>query len=259
MPLRATIILILLLLTFGTSLCRGAEPVILFSSAISDTGRASTSKSYYNAVLRAGGVPIIAPVTDDTKALQRMVAMAQGIIMIGGGDIAPSYFNELPHPQLGKINDLQDRYDVALVRLAQAAEIPILAICRGEQILNVVAGGTLYQDIPSQIGSSVNHRQKTPKREGAHTIKIDSTSHLSQIMGGATSLYVNSFHHQSVKEVGRGLRAVAWSSDGVIEALESLDGRVICVQFHPEGHTDNPNSEMIKLFEYIVTKASNKR
>lgn len=256
MDIKIKLFIIAIALHLGTSVCRSAEPVILLSSTISDTGRASISQSYYNAVIRAGGVPIVAPVTDDTKALERMVAMAQGIIMIGGGDIAPSYFNEQPHPQLGKINDLQDSYDVALVRLALKSNIPILAICRGEQVLNVVAGGSLYQDIPSQIGSSVNHRQKRPKTEGSHTIKVDSMSYLSRIMGGATSLYVNSFHHQSVKELGRGLSAVAWSSDGVIEALENADGRVICVQFHPEGHTDNPDSEMIKLFEYIINKAS---
>ncbi len=176
-----------------------------------------------------------------------------GLLLSGGGDIAPDLYNQPPHPKLGRVERVRDEFELALVPLALAQGIPILGICRGAQVLGVALGGDLIQDIPSQVQSALEHQAdgKVPAR---HILQIAENSLLANITGRKAML-VNSYHHQSNSSLDSGLRPVAWSQDGVIEAIE-LPGQdfVLGVQWHPERmwrHTPR----QAKLFQAFVSAA----
>ncbi len=256
--MKKSIIFSLLLLCLTLTLqAKDNRPLILISSYF-DSGKSQihVGSSYYNSVIRAGGVPLIMPVVDDQKLLKRYVEMADGVVIIGGNDISPSYYGEENMPELGKVEPLQDSSDFLLIKLIRKEKLPVLAICRGAQAMNVAHGGSLYQDIPTQVESKeINHRQKENKKIATHSITIKKRSRFAKILKGEKSVMVNTFHHQAANKIGKGLEVVAWSEDGVIEGLESKNGLIICPQFHPEGLSDDPNSIMINFFEDLVSKA----
>ncbi len=157
-----------------------------------------------------------------------------GLLLSGGGDLHPSFYSEEPCWKLGEVSLVRDRFEIALLRLVLDVGKPVLGICRGMQVLNVALGGTLYQDLPTQVPASLQHRQKGARKEPVHEVKLKKGSLLADVLG-AERIWVNSFHHQAVKDVAPPLEAVAWSADGVVEAVE-LPGRgfVVGVQWHPE-------------------------
>ena len=152
----------------------------------------------------------------------------------GGEDYDPALFGEERIPELGTVNGFRDTSDFAYARMALKQRKPILGICRGEQLLNIVLGGTLYQDLPSQTGKT-SHSQNGSGNKPCHGMTIDRNSILHKIIG-RDSVIVNTSHHQAVKQLGEGLRVTAVSDDGVVEAFESTDRKmkVLAVQFHPE-------------------------
>lgn len=257
-PMKKNFIFTLLLLCLSFSLqAKDNRPLILISSYF-DSGKSQihVGSSYYNSVIRAGGVPLIMPVVDDKKLLERYVEMADGVVIIGGNDISPSYYGEEDRPELGKVEPEQDSSDFLLIELIRKAKLPVLAICRGAQAMNVAHGGSLYQDIPTQVESKeINHRQKENKVVVTHSVTIKKGSRFAKILKGEKSVMVNTFHHQAANKIGKGLEVVAWSEDGVVEGLESKNGLIVCPQFHPEGLSDDPNSIMINFFEDLVSKA----
>jgi len=183
--------------------------------------------AYVQAVAEAGGVPVVLPTIDDDRILRRYLQSLDGLVLVGGDDVPPSAYGQQPH-QTVKLLPLQ-RYDFErkLIALWLASGKPILGICLGMQFANVVAGGTLIQDIPSQIGTQVDHR-------AYHTVKIVPTSSLANLLG-AEQARVFSSHHQAVSDLGTGLIVAARSEDGIIEALERVDGGFgLFVQWHPE-------------------------
>jgi len=212
--------------------------------------------AYVNAIVKAGGFPVLIPLISETKALDEILSNIDGLVLTGGGDIYAPLFGEELHPAVTSYDLERDHYDLYLVRSAIRRQIPVLGICRGHQVLNVALGGTIFQDIPSQIpDSKINHDQTEAKPVGTHLVTIRPESLLYKITK-QKNLRVNSIHHQSVKAVAPGLEAVAFSEDGVIEAIESNEGKAILgVQWHPE-HMTEGNEAMLAIFRFFTDEAA---
>lgn len=207
---------------------------------------------YLQAIERAGGLPVVLPPLD-LAAVGPLLGRLSGICLSGGPDLDPQTYHARPHPQLGPTEPDLDRFELALARDADERGLPILAICRGAQALNVARGGVLYQHLPDEVESSLRHRQAQPGDRPTHAVEIAPGSRLARVLG-RTSVRVNSFHHQAVKELGRDLHAVAWAEDGVIEGIEALEREfVLGVQWHAEGIADLP--EQHALFAEFVDAA----
>lgn len=215
--------------------------------------------SYIEAIVKAGGVPLILPATDDKLVIQEYCKQVNGVVLIGGEDIEPKYYGEKIHENLGPVSSLRDEFEFALYDCARKQSIPILGICRGLQLINVAQGGTLYQDIPSQLANSNEHRQDETYLEYSgrvHSIQIVDGSSLNKILG-TTEIHVNSAHHQAIKKLGKDLKVSASSADGVIEAVELPNkDRVLAVQCHPEVLWQKTEPKWIKLFEWLIKEAS---
>jgi putative glutamine amidotransferase len=208
---------------------------------------------YFEAVERAGGIPVILPPLGPAS-VDPLLANLSGICIAGGPDIDPRTYGGPDHPELGPTEPELDRFEMAVTWAARSRCIPILAICRGAQMLNVALGGSLHMHLPDDAGDRIQHRR--PGSEGpsaSHDVRIESDSRLGAVVG-ATELLVNSYHHQAVRKLGRGLRAVAHADDGVIEAIE-LNGPdfVIGVQWHAECMEGTHHEA---LFESFVAAAS---
>ena len=212
--------------------------------------------SYAEAVEQAGGVPVVlAPVA--LEVIDALLARFDGLCVFGGLDFDPSFYGGEPHPELGPTFPDIDRFELALLRHAQARGLPVLAICRGMQLLNVSRGGTLCQHLPDRVDGSVAHRQTRPGRFATHPVRVERSSRLRDLLGG-DQLEVNSFHHQALERVGTGLRAVAWSPDGVIEAVETdTQHFTLGVQWHADSLVhDTPHAT---LFAELVRAAAQER
>jgi putative glutamine amidotransferase len=225
---------------------------------ISSYGRAGERQTfsvpceYVDVVRMAGGVPIVLPPVEG-ETPEGLDAVA-GLILPGGGDVDPAHYGGGHHDANYGISQERDHFELTLARVALSRrELPLLCVCRGMQLLNVALGGDLIAHIPDQFGETVVHR--TPQLKPVpHGVRLDPRSRLAALLDG-TELIVQSVHHQAVGRVGEGLRAVAWSEDGVIEALESeRHPFVIAVQWHPELDALS-DSRPMRLFEELVAQA----
>jgi len=208
---------------------------------------------YMRSIERAGGIPVVLPpLGHDTIAptLERL----DGVCLSGGPDIDPKGYGEDERdPQLGATEPSLDGYELALAQLADARGMPVLGICRGSQAINVARGGTLHQHLGDITDGSIQHRQTARGRVQTHRVRIAPDTRLARTMG-VTEAAVNSFHHQSVDRLGKGLRAAAWAPDGVIEAVEDdSDGMFMGVQWHAESLVEFP--EQLSLFRALVEEA----
>lgn len=209
--------------------------------------------SYLEAVAAAGGIPmILSPLPGgDVEAL---VDRVDGICLSGGPDMHPAWYGGRDHPALGPTEPEVDAFELDLTRAARMRGLPLLAICRGMQVLNVARGGTLLQHLPDDIGERIDHRQVAAASVPVHTVAIEPDSRLSRVMGD-TRASVNSFHHQGIDRLATGLRPVAWSDDGVIEGVEApWEPFTLGVQWHAECLTARP--EHAALFEGLVEAAA---
>jgi len=194
----------------------------------------SVGFDYVRAIEHAGGVPIALPIIENQDCISSFIDMIDGLLLSGGGDIEPSLFNEEPIPNLGSIDPMRDWVEMSLTAIALEKNLPILAICRGIQVLNVAAGGTLYQDISQHSKTILKHRQSAPGWHASHTIDVEPDTLLFKIFGSQTGR-VNSYHHQAVRAPAEGFIVSARSTDMIIEAVESQKHNfVLGVQFHPE-------------------------
>jgi len=209
------------------------------------------STKYVSAIVKAGGVPLVLPTV--VELIDEFLEVVDGILLSGGGDVDPRFYNEKPSEWSKSINPLRDSFEIELVKRAVKMKLPVLGICRGIQVLNVALGGTLIQDIKNKLKSSVPHTLVgVLSSQRAHLIKVVPGSKLARILG-VEELKVNSSHHQAVKELGEGLRAVAHAPDGVIEAVESVgDNYILGVQWHPERILDDIQ---LRLFKSLIAAA----
>jgi putative glutamine amidotransferase len=210
------------------------------------------NRSYVHAVEHAGGVPVLIPLLGDLSGLNSLLPRLDGLLLSGGIDIQPHHYGEKPHKLLGEVDARLDELELALAQWALREEIPTLGICRGHQMLNVALGGSLFQDIADQYPNSLRHTNwDLPRNTLSHSVQIDAGSRMEQILG-TQELWVNSLHHQSVKTLGKGVRASGYAEDGVVEMLEVPEHRfMVGVQCHPEElYKDNP--VWLRLFEALV-------
>ena len=214
--------------------------------------------SYLRAVEAAGGIPALIHLTRDAEVLGAHYARCDALLFAGGEDVDPSFYGAERHPKLGQPNPLQDQVEIELARRARAEGKPILGICRGIQLLNVAFGGTLYQDLPSELPSEINHSESTERRDMsylAHPISLEPDSWLAERLG-TDSPIVNTLHHQGLRDVAGGLRVVGRAPDGVIEAIEGIGGGfLVAVQCHPEELWDRTDPRWNRLFEHFVAVA----
>lgn len=215
------------------------------------------AKDNSDAVLDAGGVPLLLPYTTDSAALGGMVEWMDGLLLTGGGDIDPVLFGEEPLVGLGEVEPERDRMEMALSRMMVKAGKPILAICRGCQILSIALGGDMYQDLYSQREGVIQHAQRGPRNYLSHSIQIDVGTLLAKI-AGADRIHVNSYHHQAVRKVPEGYTSSAMAPDGVIEAFEGKGPAfVMGVQWHPE-NLFRTHAVSRRLFHTFVDAARKK-
>lgn len=198
-------------------------------------GKFTVNRPYVNAVVAAGGTPLILPaVGNDPEYAKEYIDLLDGILFAGGEDISSYYWGEDPVKEVNYICSERDVLEIALAKLAAERNMPMIGICRGEQILNVTFGGTLYQDLPSQFpAKTMCHKQDGAIRsELTHKVNVEPGSFCECF--GPEPLFVNSYHHQAVKDVAPGFKATAFAPDGVIEAIESEKYNAKAVQWHPE-------------------------
>ena len=229
-----------------------SRPVIGITANYDDS-KSMLAEGYYKKVVAAGGVPLIIPPLDDSDAIINTLDRIDGIILSGGGDYNPLFCGEEPSPRLHSINGERDLPELLITRLAYNRQIPMLGICRGIQTLAMALGGTVRQDIADTNGL-IKHSQDAHRSVPTHSVSVSENSVLHKIYG-CRSLYVNSFHHQAVGEVGDRFRVVARSCDGIVEAMESTEMKsIIGVQWHPECIDDG-----LPLFKWLVGEAADYR
>jgi putative glutamine amidotransferase len=189
--------------------------------------------TYPDAIRRTGAVPVVIPPMDHA-AIEPLLDRLSGLCLSGGPDLQPAVYGAEPHPALGPTEPELDRFELDLVRAADARAMPVLAICRGMQVLNVARGGTLHQHVPDVVGDALEHRQSAAGDEPTHAVTVLQGSRLAALAGHG-ELAVNSFHHQAAWGLGAGLTATAWAPDGTVEALEAVDRPFLLgVQWHVE-------------------------
>lgn len=230
-------------------------PVIALSPMWDDDkARSCMSHDYVAAVEHAGGAPMILPFINNENALRELLSRADGLILTGGADVDPARYGEEMQSCCGSISPERDSIDYKLIRIALEMKLPILAICRGMQILNCYFGGTLYQDIGEQYGKELFHPNYSIPRSDAHMMKYVTGSHLREVIGQDES-WVNSRHHQAVKKLADCMAPAAYAPDGLLEAMEPKDGSpILAIQWHPES-LEERLPEQKNLFAWLMREA----
>jgi putative glutamine amidotransferase len=194
-----------------------------------ETLSATLPQVYFDAILRAGGIPVLIPPVGDGH--RELVRRLDGLVLSGGADVDPALYGREPHERTRNTRPGRDAFELSLLEQARAAKLPIFAVCRGMQLLNVALGGTLIQHLPDTLGH--DEHLPTPGIFGSQTVKTLDDSLVARIVGAEIAVHCH--HHQAIDELGNGLRATAWSANGVIEAVENDDETYLLgVQWHPE-------------------------
>lgn len=218
----------------------------------------SVNYNYINAVHMVGATPVLIPITNCEENIDNYINLVDGILFSGGVDVAPLYYGENPIKEVNSIDAERDEFELKLFNKAFGTKLPILGICRGMQLINVALKGTLFQDINRQVSDSLGHYPNNIQSDVLyHSVKIEENTILANIFK-SKKISVNSFHHQAVKDLGEGLKASAFSQDGIIEAMEGVypNGQIIlAVQWHPEGLVVK-HEEFRELFRFFVEKCS---
>ncbi len=222
-------------------------PIIALPPQVSPKhGTAYMNHEYCSAILAAGGLPIILPLTTDPDTLAKYTNMCHGLFLTGGHDIAPAIYGEDTRPDCGEVVPERDEMEIKLLDMFMQADKPVLGVCRGIQLINAQLGGTLYQHLPAQYQNEINHIQPAPYDAPHHYVNLSAS--LADLLG-CTSLAVNSLHHQAVKTPAPGLEVTALSSDGLAEALCDPKRKFFhAVQWHPEKMTDSASKALFAAF-----------
>ena len=228
------------------------KPIIAITPT-EDDGRTflRTTLTYFTAVELAGGIPVMLALRPGHEDIKQIAEAFDGFLFSGGDDVSPLLYGEEVHGCCGGITPERDRLELALYNEVMALDKPLLGICRGVQMINVAAGGTLYQDLSEFEGNVLRHRQPAQSCFALQHINVEEGSRLAEIIG-STRITANSFHHQAVKVPGEGFRIAARADDGMIEAIEN-DSKKFCigVQWHPEALAPT-SPEHLRIFETFV-------
>ena len=231
------------------------KPIIGILGEVDAEKSTIVQTAYLNSIEKSGGAPILLPYVTEKETLERYVSLCDGFLFTGGGDVHPNRYGEAMKETCGTPDVMRDELELAVFASAYKAGKPILAICRGIQLVNVALGGTLYQDLPTEYPVKLFHRQKEPKFSPSHDVKIIENTPLHTLIG-AEEMTANSFHHQAVKTIGEGLAVMAYSEDGIIEAAYGTGSSFLrAYQWHPERLADK-NEQNRLLFEEFI-KACN--
>lgn len=213
--------------------------------------------NYATALQRVGLTPMLITPAHSAESIHQLVGLCEGLVLSGGEDIDPSCYGEDPIPELGQVNPARDFAEMRALDAAAKRDLPILGICRGHQLLNVYLGGTLCQDIGTEMGTAFSHLQTTPWGSHHHEVAVEPGSRLGRAVGG-DRLRINSYHHQAIRHLADDLVVTARAEDGLIEAVEGRGDRwVVGVQWHPERHEaeapeSNPNVRLFQAFAEVV-------
>lgn len=230
------------------------KPVIGITACQEEQKIYKTNNTYVRAVVRAGGIPVLLPIAAPLPDCGKLAALVDGLLIPGGVDMAPQFFGEQPPKEVTRVDRELDEFELELIRQISARGKPMLAICRGCQVVNVAFGGTLYQDIPTQCPQAHGHYQDTASRsEGYHTVTVLPGTVLASALGEG-DLLTNSYHHQAVKDPAPGFSVCARTADGIIEGIESGDGNILGVQWHPECMEER-YPRFRGLFSWLVERA----
>lgn len=212
---------------------------------------------YLEGLEQAGAIPIVLPLPEDLDDLPQLVSLCDGLLFTGGQDVSPALYGEAPKPTCGEVCPARDRMEQTLLHLALERDLPVLGICRGIQFLNAVLGGTLYQDLPTEYPFQTQHHMPPPYDRAVHTVTLQPGTPLAELLG-TEHIGVNSYHHQAVKTLAPCLTEMAWSEDGLIEAV-CLPGKrfVWAVQWHPE-FSFRVDEHSRKIFGAFVAAAKGK-
>jgi putative glutamine amidotransferase len=224
--------------------------------AVSGVDRTGVNAAYVRSVIQAGGVPLILSPLLDEQHHAILLDQLDGLVFTGGEDVGPAHYGATPHPRLGDVDPVRDRFELGLFRASRASRLPVLAICRGIQLVNVALGGTLWQDLPSERPDALPHVQPTGRDQRTHPVEITPGSRLARALA-ATRLEVNSFHHQAIRTLASGLVVTATAPDGAIEGVESQDPDpwLLAVQWHPEEFHREGSAPERGLFGALVREA----
>ena len=212
-------------------------------------------RHYLDAILWAGGLPLMIPTTDDREIVREYVNRVHGVLLPGSAtDVDPKHYGAAAHPRLGKLYPERDTTDFTILDSVEKKNLPLMGICFGIQSLNVYRGGSLIQDIPASVKEPLAHEGDDGQPAARHIVRIAEDSLIGRL-AGRPDVEVNSYHHQSIENVGRNLRAVAFAPDGVVEAVEDTTGRfIVGVQWHPENFWRT--GEFRPLFEGFLEAAT---
>ena len=231
-------------------------PVIGITANHDHTDADTLTDTYSESVRRAGGAPLIIPKMTDEESVVSAVSKCDGIILSGGGDLHPLWSGSVSMGKSGQVDSEKDLFDFTVICAALRLSIPILGICRGLQTLNVALGGTLHEDLPSEVTGAIGHNQPATRYETWHKVKIEKEGRLREILGGAEEAEVNSFHHQAVRLLPDCATVVATAPDGVIEGVDYYpEYNALGVQWHPEALACNGVEPHTRLFDFIVREA----
>lgn len=227
----------------------------MYPSYIQSDDRQCVLMSYVRAVETAGGAPFLLPLSTDEDVIETMVDMCDGVVFTGGDDVHPRHFGCCLHEGCGDLCPERDAGEIAFAKQYLKTKKPFLAICRGIQLINVMYGGTLYQDINMEHGRGLTHRQKPPYQSGTHSVKLIKDGFFASLLE-KEELWVNSMHHQSVKQLGQNLAIEGYAPDGVVEALVATDRLFgVAVQWHPERLAEGGDEVSLRLFKALVEAA----
>lgn len=228
--------------------------------AVSGTERTGVNAAYVRAVVRSGGVPLVLSPLSGVAHTGTLLDAMDGLVLTGGEDMDPALYGQAPHPQLGNVDPVRDAFELALFRDAEARGMPVLAICRGIQLVNVALGGTLWQDIPSERPDALDHSPSSARDSRTHPVELVAGSRLAKALG-TSRCDVNSFHHQSIRDLAPGLVITARAPDGEIEGVERArsDPWLLAVQWHPEEFHQHGQAPDHGLFVALVRAAVDHR
>lgn len=231
------------------------KPVIGIMPQIPDDHNSfRVTRWYWEALLGSGAMPFMLPPTGDEAMLRYFIARCDGLLLAGGGDIAPKYYGEETLPECGPLYTPRDENEMLALKIALETDLPVLGICRGEQLINVAMGGTLYQDIPSQFDNSIVHSVQPYDGVQTHWVNLVPDQPLAKLLG-TERLFTNSYHHQAVKDPAPGMEIMAYSENGVVEAFYFPEKSFLWgIQWHPE-MSYFLDKESGKIFEAFLNAA----